>query len=423
MEEITLCELINNDKYKSFVTPGDKKYFNEHGYLKEIGRNVKKIKRKYKYVEVIGTGKDVILKLDDKDPNAIVDRRSVSNTKELTIMLSNNFKNKYNGYMLGSRHKAKEWLMITGFRRPYENINELRQEIRESFGGNYYSDYDKRPVDINNYYEPPVEDLLFNNRALQVLNDEIEDFYAYAFGRMKNHLKNARFDKVLIGKDTDTGEVDELSEDETIEYNDFINMNKGKNNTSRKLIRSKKFRDFMFDKLEKSSIWVEYKLVEYNDNTSHNNNMYSKEEMNKAFSDYLIHSMINREVGGFHGVNDKATKIPYKYEKVVILSQQKELIQEFRDLGLINKSLMDITFTNSNDMIWYKIIKDRVLVKSIARIIEISTDYQVNLTEYNNLLGEWDKQFRNEFVQDEDNKALLDDLDEFNKYYNFPMYV
>ena len=42
MEEITLCELINNDKYKSFVTPGDKKYFNEHGYLKEIGRNVKK---------------------------------------------------------------------------------------------------------------------------------------------------------------------------------------------------------------------------------------------------------------------------------------------------------------------------------------------------------------------------------------------
>ena len=153
MEEITLCELINNDKYKSFVTPGDKKYFNEHGYLKEIGRNVKKIKRKYKYVEVIGTGKDVVLKLDDKDPNAIVDRRSISNTKELTIMLSNNFKNKYNGHMLGSRHKAKEWLMITGFRRPYENINELRQEIRESFGGNYYSDYDKRPVDINNYYE------------------------------------------------------------------------------------------------------------------------------------------------------------------------------------------------------------------------------------------------------------------------------
>ncbi|MFT9372439.1 hypothetical protein [Liquorilactobacillus hordei] len=378
MEEITINELVTNEKYSQYLPKNEIKFFKEMHRFNVKKRVIEKLKRVYSYVECKGRGDRTTFTLGEPIEGAVVDKRSIATTNPVVLKLAQNANMSLTRSMIGEIKTAKQWLRLIGFDLFYINKFELDRKIRELVGSYdpeiKYSNID---VDLTDYEQPTLLDVFEDYQSRELLIEKIGQFYGYIFRSVESHA-NIKFEKrYAVLDDEDERIVLTTLEQVTLETFEKNEISEGK---SRKdLIKSKEYGEFIHKRFNAKRIWREWELTSCKNGVK--NEVNNKSDIFDGCVKMFMSSMVNREIG--------KNKIPYEFEIENI--KKSDEIKELIELGLA----VDLTNERTIDNIEFRLIKDRLLVLGTAKIIELmNLDYKVDLTEYEIKKIEWLENFR-----------------------------
>lgn len=414
MEELDLNELIN--KYNKYIPQREVEYFKKTGSLDHKKRVVEKLKKAFKNVETSGRGKKLIFFIGAPIEGAVIDLRQVATTDTAVLKVAHNANMSVTRDMIEEHFTAKRWLTKFGVRLPFVS----KQEFFDKY--NDHSDYGfeldtkfEAGVNINNYTRPDIHEVLNSSISQKKLAYIIDRFYGRFFDSVVKHSK-LKFKKVYIGnfeyeeitaegnKKWDINKSNKLTEWATGKVEYFIKQNRDKYKTLVELYNSKEFKQYIREDLNIISLWTEYELVEADTDTKVE--IYNQAEVNLLVNQMLIKSMANQEIS-----NDvKINKIPYEFAKRFYISTLDNETKTLWNMG--GETLFE--FDNEKDGMLYRLIRDRVLTKSVATIIEEMNFTDVDMSYYEERCKEYEIKL-NEILKDRDKMDKLIEEYERNK--------
>ena len=403
MERLTINELVN--KYSEYIPQREVEYFKKTGSLDHKKRVIEKLSKAFKNVETSGRGKKLIFFLGEPIEGAVVDLRQVATTDTAVLKVAYNANLSITQDMIGEHFTAKRWLTKFGVRLPFIS----KQEFFNKYNNN--SDYGaeiETGVNINDYVQPDIHEVLNSEVAQQQLAYIIDRFYGRFFQSVASHSK-LKFEKVYVGnlkveteKNWNINKSVKLDDTVTKEIKSYVKNNRSDYRSLIDLYRSSEFKKFLSTKLNVIEVWTEYELVEAE--TDKPSKLTNQAEVNLLVSKMLIKSMANQEIS-----NDvKINKIPYEFAKRFYISNLDNETKTLWNMG--GETLFE--FDNEKDGMLYRLIRDRVLTKSVATVIEEINDVEVNMAYYEERCKEYEIKF-NEILKDKD--KLIEEYEQSKK--------
>ncbi|KRN31621.1 hypothetical protein [Liquorilactobacillus mali] len=414
MEELDLNELIN--EYNKYIPQREVEYFKKNGSLDHKKRVVEKLKKAFKNVSTSGRGKKLIFFIGAPIEGAVVDLRQVATTDTAVLKVAYNANLSITQDMIGEHFTAKRWLTKFGVRLPFISKDEFFKKYNNH--SNYGSEIDTKfeaGVNINNYTKPDIHEVLNSELAQKKIVYVIDRFYGRFFDSVVKHSK-LKFKKVYIGnfeheeitadgnKKWGINKSNKLTEWATGKVEYFIKQNRDKYKTLVELYNSKEFKQYIREDLNIISLWTEYELVEADTDTKVE--IDNQAEVNLLVSKMVIKSMTNQEIS-----NDvKINKIPYEFAKRFYISTLDNETKTLWNMG--GETLFK--FDNEKDGMLYRLIRDRVLTKSVATILEEMNDVEIDMAYYEERCEEYEIKL-NEILNNQDKLNKLIEEYERNK--------
>ena len=186
MEKVTINELVTNEKYSQYLPKNEIKFFKKMHRFNVKKRVIEKLKRVYSHVECEGRGDHTTFTLGEQIEGAVVDKRSIATTNPVVLKMAQNANMSLTRSMIGEHFTAKRWLSKFGVRLPFIS----KQEFFDRYNNN--SDYGaeiETGVNINDYVQPDIHEVLNSELAQKQLAYIIDRFYGRFFQSVASHSK------------------------------------------------------------------------------------------------------------------------------------------------------------------------------------------------------------------------------------------
>lgn len=268
MRRYTLEEFFSDPEFEELITNSERKYYDKNGTFKHASEFIEKLAGQYFDVDTKYKGKNRILIIGEKNPNAPhLDGRKNNNVREVNKRIQENFicylqkEVEVGRIKEGDSRTPQNWLFTENvlgeephiyntfksrttneFKESSKIIeNYFRDQSGDSFNLDIKKKYSERRIPYDQYQSPHIREVVLNPLTQQYLIGEYMSFISKIFTSVTKKMKFIEFEKIkklkyetksiLVSK-IDNLDVFFKKESQTFEislYGEIVSLERAKN--------------------------------------------------------------------------------------------------------------------------------------------------------------------------------------------------
>ncbi|WP_270313313.1 hypothetical protein [Vagococcus fluvialis] len=225
--EYTLEQFFADSEFEELISDRDRNYYNQNKALKQRGQFIESISEQYLDVSFKGRGKQIVLTIGEKNPDAPPrDKRINNNFSDVDNQILKNFsahlkEEIFDGRIQeGHSRTIMKWLFnsqvlgeLPHIYNTYKSVETGEFKEASKLIEQYYTDnlkvevdtwmkeyYANRRVDHNEYERPKIKDIILNPITQKFLISEYTMFISATFKNVTKRIEFLEFEKVMCLK-------------------------------------------------------------------------------------------------------------------------------------------------------------------------------------------------------------------------------